>query len=654
MPGISGALPTEPGRRPKENNLNRPDFIYFDSLSEEFKSPLGAVRAGEELRLSLRLPKRSGARSPRLLVYAADRWESPLLISPMTLLRDEPAQVWYTVRFTPPAPALLFYRFDVDLGDRRASVLRGKNLFEGGMGDGFSEHWQLTVCDPEMKPPAALAGGLIYQIFPDRFFASGQPKRDVPQDRELRADWGGEPRWRPDSDGKVRCGDYFGGDLEGIRQKLPYLESLGVTALYLNPIFEAHSNHRYNTADYRKIDPLLGSEQDLRRLCAEAKACGISVILDGVFSHTGSDSVYFNREGRYGEASGAFRDPESPYRSWYRFEHYPDRYQSWWGFETLPEVDEKNPDYLRFLTGADGVIRHWMDAGVSGWRLDVADELPDEALDAICRTVRRCDPDAPVIGEVWEDASNKVSYGVRRRYLLGEQLSSVMNYPLTNAILAFIRSGDSYSLYETLLTQQENYPAPVRCALMNSLSTHDIPRAITALAGEPDAGSSREWQSAHGVLAPQDYERGARLLRLASLLQYFLPGTPCLYYGDEAGMTGYRDPFNRGCYPWGREDAGLLEWFRMLGSLRREHRELLAGADCSLVEISREICSFVRPGPLCSLFVAVNRGDAPRPLRLPPGWNPALAQVLYGPGGLGALPAGEGLILRYSAGAVLS
>lgn len=223
-----------------------------------------------------------------------------------------------------------------------------------------------------------------------------------------------------------------------------------------------------------------------------------------------------------------------------------------------------------------------------------------------------------------------------------------------NAILAFIRSGDSYSLYETLLTQQENYPAPVRCALMNSLSTHDIPRAITALAGEPDAGSSREWQSAHGVLAPQDYERGARLLRLASLLQYFLPGTPCLYYGDEAGMTGYRDPFNRGCYPWGREDAGLLEWFRMLGSLRREHRELLAGADCSLVEISREICSFVRPGPLCSLFVAVNRGDAPRPLRLPPGWNPALAQVLYGPGGLGALPAGEGLILRYSAGAVLS
>lgn len=271
--------------------MNRPDFICFDSLSEEFKSPLGAVRAGEELRLSLRLPKRSGARSPRLLVYAADRWESPLLISPMTLLRDEPAQVWYTVRFTPPAPALLFYRFDVDLGGRRASVLRGKNLFEGGMGDGFSEHWQLTVCDPEMKPPAALAGGLLYQIFPDRFFASGQPKRDVPQDRELRADWGGEPRWRPDSDGKVRCGDYFGGDLEGIRQKLPYLESLGVTALYLNPIFEAHSNHRYNTADYRKIDPLLGGEQDLRRLCAEAKACGISVILDGVFSHTGSDST---------------------------------------------------------------------------------------------------------------------------------------------------------------------------------------------------------------------------------------------------------------------------------------------------------------------------------------------------------------------------
>ncbi|MEG1850078.1 MAG: glycoside hydrolase family 13 protein, partial [Oscillospiraceae bacterium] len=421
--------------------------------------------------------------------------------------------------------------------------------------------------------------------------------------------------------GVFRCDDYFGGDLEGIREKLPYLEGLGVTALYLNPIFEAHSNHRYNTANYEKIDPLLGTEADFRALCADARAHGIAVVLDGVFSHTGSDSVYMNREGRYGERVGAARDPESPYRAWFSFEHYPDRYKCWWNFATLPEVRETEPSYLEYIAGQGGIIDRWMEAGAAGWRLDVADELPDAALDVLCAAMRRNHPDAPIIGEVWEDASNKSAYGTRRRYLLGRQLSSVMNYPLTDAILAFVRDGDAYSLFYTLLTQMENYPPPVLHALMNPLSTHDIERAVTRLAAPSCAGAGRDWQQAHNTLSPAQLARGKTLLRLASVLQYTLPGCPCLYYGDEAGMFGYKDPFNRGCYPWGGEDAALVDFFRTLGGLRRRVSCLTDGS-FSLVRMSDEVFAFVRRNAKESLYVAVNRSAVPCTPPLPPELRP--------------------------------
>ncbi|MEG2174181.1 MAG: alpha-amylase family glycosyl hydrolase, partial [Oscillospiraceae bacterium] len=423
-------------------------FVCFDSLSVDFVSPIGAVPAGQEITFCVRLIKRAGAHSPRLLVYEADQWENPAAILPMMPLRDEPTVVWYVTHFLPQRPSLLFYRFDAQVGDGRQSILRGDDS-TGKLNPWNGKHWQLTVYDAKMRQPSALTGGLIYQIFPDRFYSSKTKKEHVPSDRILRDDWGAMPSWRPNEQGKVLCNDYFGGDLEGIREKLPYLKSLGVTVIYLNPIFEAQSNHRYNTADYTKIDPLLGSEADFKALCADARKVDISVILDGVFSHTGSDSIYFNREGRY--KGGAYRDRKSPYLSWFKFEKWPESYKSWWGIDTLPEVVETDPSYLDFITGENGVIDHWMKAGAAGFRLDVADELPDLALDAICAAVRRQDAEAPVIGEVWEDASNKMSYGIRRRYLLGNQLSSVMNYPLTDAILAFVRQGDAYSLFSVLL-----------------------------------------------------------------------------------------------------------------------------------------------------------------------------------------------------------
>lgn len=269
----------------------------------------------------------------------------------------------------------------------------------------------------------------MYQIFPDRFCRSGEKHENVPTDRIIHENWEDTPFFRPDERGIIRNNDYFAGDFKGIESKLPYLQSLGVTCIYLNPVFESHENHRYSTACYEHIDPMLGTDEDFEHLCKQAKTYGIDIILDGVFSHTGADSIYFNKFGRYGDHEGAYRDPDSKYKNWYFFSRYPFDYESWWGITTLPNVNENNPDYTEYICGENGILQRWIDKGARGWRLDVADELPDEFLDNLNKAVKAKGNDKVIYGEVWEDASNKESYGVRRRYLIGGQLDSVMNYP---------------------------------------------------------------------------------------------------------------------------------------------------------------------------------------------------------------------------------
>ena len=363
--------------------------------------------------------------------------------------------------------------------------------------------------------------------------------------------------------------DYFCGDLRGIEQKLDYLKSLGVTCVYLNPIFEAQSNHRYDTADYEKIDPLLGTEKDFCSLCHSAEKLGIKIILDGVFSHTGDDSKYFNRYSRY-DSLGAYQSKSSPYFGWSKFNESPDDYESWWGIKILPEVIEENPDFIDYITGSNGIARKWLRLGAAGWRLDVADELPDEFLDSFRKAVKEEKTDALVLGEVWEDASNKSSYGKLRRYLLGDQLDSVMNYPFANAVIDFVREANAELFASRVMSIVENYPKEVLDVLMNHISTHDTMRAITALAGESCSFRDRKWQSTHS-LDEKDYAYGVRLLKAASAIQFALPGVPTVYYGDEAGMQGYKDPFNRRCYPWGKENPELIEWYKTLGKVRAEN-----------------------------------------------------------------------------------
>jgi glycosidase len=386
--------------------------------------------------------------------------------------------------------------------------------------------------------------------------------------------------------------DFYGGNLKGIEEKLHYLVSLGVTAIYLNPIFEAHENHRYNTANYERVDSMLGTEKDFVSLCKSAKKLGIGIILDGVFSHTGADSVYFNKNGRYGEHSGAYRDPESPYRDWYNWMDYPHVYESWWGMTTLPNVNENNPHYTEYICGKGGILQKWLDLGASGWRLDVADELPDEFIDNLNKAVKAKGNDKVIYGEVWEDATTKESYGVRRRYLIGGQLDSVMNYPFKEAILNYIKYGCADEFRNGVMTILEHYPKPSVDILMNFLSTHDIERAITRLAGEEVGNHDREWQSNNGLNEPQ-YVYGIALLKCAMTLLFFLPGIPCVYYGDEAGQEGYKDPFNRRTYPWGMENMDLVDFTAELSRIRKSCKVFEKGS-LHFVEVSRQHCVFNR------------------------------------------------------------
>ena len=589
--------------------------MYFSSRDPNCKSIFGALETGQPCIFT---------------VFAPEAQQAFLLLEPdggqtrwMQLRPGADGRFFITQTFD--RPGLFFYRFVIDTPGGRQTFGRRPD----GAADPAGTPWQQTVYMP-WQQPQALQQGILYQIFPDRFYKAGALCGGF--DDRFFANWGEAPSFVPveqhPADRRMINNDYFGGNLRGITEKLPYLQSLGVSAIYLNPIFEAHSNHRYNTADYHHIDPTLGDEQDFQRLCRRAHQLGIRIILDGVFSHTGSDSVYFNKEGRYGAHTGAYRDPVSRYRSWFHFNRYPDDYSAWWGFETLPETNELDEDFCRFITGENGVIRRWMRLGADGWRLDVADELPDGFIEKIRQAIKAEKPAGVLYGEVWEDASNKISYDARRRFLYGAELDSVMNYPWREAILAFVRGGSGILFMDAVLNLLENYPKPAVDLLMNLLGTHDTERVLTALAGEPENGRGRDWQAAQRLTGSQ-LQQGFTLLKLATVLQYTLPGIPCVYYGDELLAQGYRDPFNRQCMDWEQAEQGCpsLEWYRFLGRLRRQV-QALQGGRLIPAQYDGQCASYLRVGD-DELFVAVNPSDSEARVFLPPDWQDD--RVLLGP-----------------------
>lgn len=588
----------------------------FDPRKIYYRSPFGAVEQDTDIHLRILVPRNLHTQKVELCVkYDYDyNWMFTDMIWCGTF--DAENEIW-ECDFTPDRIGLYWYGFKLHTGFGVRYIVPADPYNISTIESNPGRSWQITCYKKGFKTPTWPVGGVMYQIFPDRFNFSGEEKNLKRTDFKRNTDWYALPQWQPDENGEITNSDFFMGDLKGITQKLDYLEKLGVSCIYLNPISEAYSNHRYDTGDYAHIDPILGTEDDFKELCAKAKERGIHVINDGVFSHTGSDSIYFNRSGRYGRG-GAYRDKNSPYYSWYKFNEWPDNYNSWWGFYTLPEVIETSPAFNEYINGKNGIVRKWMRCGNSGWRLDVADELPDEFMEKLRKSVKEENPEAFIVGEVWEDASNKESYGARRKFLLGEQLDSVMNYVFRNAILDFCKGQNAHYTMDAIMSVIENYPRPVLRVLMNSLSTHDTERAITVLAGEPLNGRDRQWQAQQRLSAEQR-ERGKKLLKLAVAMQYTLPGFPCVYYGDEAGMEGYRDPFNRCCYPWGREDNELIDWHRELGNLRKSCSALWDGDFINVYAEDRRI-AYIRHDSNTALYCTFNAGDSIETFLPPPGY----------------------------------
>lgn len=436
--------------------------------------------------------------------------------------------------------------------------------------------FRLLVYEKDYRTPDWFRGATMYQIFPDRFCRGDSPM-PVRSDAEMEPDWEhGIPQYAEKPGDPLANNRFFGGDLWGVIKKLDYLQSLGVNVLYLNPIFRAYSNHKYDTGDYETVDEMFGGEEAFRALLSETGKRGMHVILDGVFNHTGDDSKYFNRYGKY-PTVGAYQSVASPYFHWYRFSEFPDKYESWWGIPILPRLNHEDEGCRRYFTGENGILRKYLKMGASGWRLDVADELSDLFLDELRKAVKDEDPDALIIGEVWENAADKISYGKRRRYLAGRQLDGVMNYPLRNGILSFVRDGDAETLYHVLTEVYGSYPRASSDSLMNLLGTHDTERILTVLGASSDDFALPNAELAHKRLTAEQRARAVKLLKIASAIQFTVFGVPSVYYGDEAGMEGYHDPFCRMPYPWGREDGELLAHYRRLGEIRKE--PAFAGGD---------------------------------------------------------------------------
>lgn len=552
------------------------DFYHHSRLLS-CRSPQGAAVCGAKITLaaSIALPAGSDV-AVRLWIEGGAEKRVPMEISggraaATVQMPDHPCLVWYFFILTAPGGAVRYY---------------GGDSGEGRFYDAEPPAYQITVYDQSFETPAPWRNGVCYQIFPDRFKRSSwedfRRRAEIPASmgRPVRVHdrWDESPDWeaQPGQKNYDPC-DYFGGDLNGIAEKLDYLASLGVSCIYLNPIFEAASNHRYNTADYHAVDPILGSEADFRFLTARAAERGIKLILDGVFSHTGSDSRYFNREGCYREP-GAYQGEGSPYYEWYTFTRFPDEYESWWGFPTLPNVKELTPSYADFIAGENGVLAHWQGYGLAGWRLDVADELPDDFIKLIRKRLKALDPNAVLLGEVWEDCSNKFEGARRRDYVDGFALDGAMNYPFAKAVAAFLTGRiDAYGLGHALGMLREHYPEPFYLACMNLLSSHDDVRLCYQLAGAPDR-MALDRRAQHDY-RPSDENLllAKRRVPLAFAIQIAHPGVPTLYYGDEAGVTGMSDPFNRTPFPWGSEDESILSAAKLLFPARRRHAVLQKG-----------------------------------------------------------------------------
>ncbi len=591
------------------NNGEMKPIIKKYSEKEKNADLFGAFAFDDTLKLALFLPEKYDAENVTLEVWNDDKMARASFSVDFSEREDGYDVFKYTFDFKKmcESDGLFYYHFAFFSHGSTFYVSQNCNDFSAQIIDDKNavSSYQLIVYKSDFNTPEDFKGKIMYQIFVDRFNKSN---KEVPvrYDAVINDDWyHGIPEYPDVPGGFIKNNMFFAGTLWGVIEKLPYLKELGVDYLYLNPIFEAYSNHKYDTGDYTKIDEMFGGEEAFDALIAAAQEENIGIILDGVFNHTGSDSVYFNKNKRY-KTLGAYNSKGSKYADWFIFTDYPDKYESWWGIEILPKLNGDNPDLRRYICGENGIIRRYLKRGIYGWRLDVADELKEDMLVEI-RDALKAEKNGVLIGEVWEDASNKVAYDRRRRYFRGSELDSVMNYPLRTAVIDYMKNGDADKIAQVVTQIYFHYPKAVSDVLMNFLGTHDTERILTVLS-DVDISTMTNAQLAVFRMSNEERARAIQLLKTAYLIIATMPGVPCIYYGDEAGLEGARDPFNRMPYPWGKEESNLVKWYKKIGRIRKKERLFIDGY-FKVIERKNGVFAYERFNDKENLTVIINRGD---------------------------------------------
>ena len=607
--------------------------LAHDSRSLADRFPFGAVKAGTTIdfaiessagvgRMTLVVERRSMEGNQDRIDYAKCV-RVPMVERPAD---SATPKVRWTAGHTFASIGVFGYYFEAEIGGKTYIYQNNRDALyqtrEAGLnGLGVVEQktdaaqairrYRLTVYRPDYVVPEWAADAIYYYIFPERF-RNGDPANDpkVGIDQfhdhpiEVHGNWLDKPYKAGSGDGsdQFNNNDFFGGDIAGIIEKLDYIAELGANALYMTPLFTASSNHKYDTADYRNIDPRFGSNEDFSRLTAEAARRGIRVIPDVSLNHSGSDSIYFDRFAKY-DGLGAFDGgkirAESPYADWYRFDASqtdPDKqYQGWVGVPGLPELDKSSPGYRQFAYGADdSVMKLWLDRGAAGWRMDVAPWVPDDFWREWRTAIKQHRPDALTIAETWFDAS---------KFFLGDTFDSTMNYIFRDAVLEYANGGDARAIYRNIEYIREVYPPQAFHALMNLLSSHDVERSLHIFGYQDDDD------------APEQIRQAKRRQRLAVFFQMIFPGAPAIYYGDEVGLTGGKDPYNRACYPWadrgGKPDIELLAEVKRLIAMRKANPVLSRGSLSAPVYLDKHVIVLARQDGDSWAITATNNASAP-------------------------------------------
>ena len=504
--------------------------------------------------------------------------------------------VWEARLLFDKNPGKLRYAFQLEDGGKTTSFPPGKERFSVA-----------TQSAGRFETPEWVRDGIFYQIFPDRFRDGSAEARPRYPARPEGKPWHIDDRYSERWDAEPGHHNFMGGDLDGITEKADYLKELGINTVYLNPIFAAESNHRYDAADYEQIDPALGTLADYRELTAALKQRNMRLVLDCVFNHTGDEHWAFRECIEKGSSarhwSWYFIDGPSVVRS------PKTNYRCWWGFGDLPQLNTKNPEVVEHLMK---VGLKWLKEGAHGWRLDVPNEVDAINPDfwpEFRRRVKKQDPDCYIVGEIWTDA---------RAWLQGDKFDAVMNYPVRQAGLEFVLKapgqGVDAAAFETMLTQQlATYPEPALRVQFNLIGSHDTPRAATIADGD------------------------LRRVRLSFTFLYAWPGAPVVYYGDEIGLDGGKDPQCRRTYPWDRpdkQDLPTLEHVRALGKLRAAEPALRRGTVRFLLSRGRT-SAFARVpdagDPGRPVVCVLNSQPEPARVEVPLGDLTGLPKSLLGP-----------------------